>query len=256
MLHSVVVSHSCCTTFGVAVTVVVPCLVLQALLLCHVWCCSCCHRATCGLTCAVIVPYLCCGFHHHAVRGVMGTVVVLHSVLQLLLSHRTWCRSCGGCCQATWCRSCIYCMVVVGVVAWLLHCMVLRLQPLHHVVSLNCEDCGNWTTKDEVSRKKENRKRKTHQQSKLAQGAWRDGTRSREGHGNVAYAVMRAQQHGKVVCNGEAQGVLSLPYITVVVVLLLSVVGPWWALEGEGVSIGKDADVGTIVIDWNTRADA
>jgi hypothetical protein len=33
---------------------------------------------------------------------------------------------------------------------------------------LNCEDRGDWTTKDEVSRKKENKKRKMHQQSKLA----------------------------------------------------------------------------------------
>ena len=64
----------------------------------------------------------------------------------------------------------------------------------------------------------------------------------------MARAVMRARRHGEVVHNGEvarngkAQGILSSPRVTVVVVLLLSVVGPWWALEGEGVSIGKDAD--------------
>jgi hypothetical protein len=63
-------------------------------------------------------------------------------------------------------------MVAVGVVVWLLHCVVSWLWLLHHVVSLNCEDCGDWTTKDEVSRKKEKEKRKIHQQSKLAQGAW------------------------------------------------------------------------------------
>jgi hypothetical protein len=51
-------------------------------------------------------------------------------------------------------------VVAVGVVVWLLHCMVSQLQPLRHVVSLNCEDCSDWTTKDEVSRKKENKKRK------------------------------------------------------------------------------------------------
>ena len=67
----------------------------------------------------------------------------------------------------------------------------------------------------------------------------------------MACAVTRAWQHGKVVCNGEAQGevgmcerhhVLSSPRVTAVIALSLSVVGAWWALEGEGVSIGKDAD--------------
>jgi len=67
----------------------------------------------------------------------------------------------------------------------------------------------------------------------------------------VARAVTRAWRHGKVARNGEAQGdvgtcqrrhVLSSPRITAVVALSLLVVGPWWALEGEGVSIGKDAD--------------
>ena len=72
------------------------------------------------------------------------------------------------------------------------------------MVSLNCEDCSDWTIEDEVSRKKENKKRKMHQQSKLAQGAWRDGRCSREGHSNVAHAVMRARQHGEVACNGKA----------------------------------------------------
>jgi hypothetical protein len=51
-------------------------------------------------------------------------------------------------------------MVAVGVVAWLLHSVALWLWPLHHVVSLNCEDRGDWTAKDEVSRKKEKEKRK------------------------------------------------------------------------------------------------
>jgi hypothetical protein len=67
----------------------------------------------------------------------------------------------------------------------------------------------------------------------------------------MAHAVMRARRHGEVARNGEAQGnvgtcqhrhILSSPRVTVVVASLLSVVGPWWALEGEGVSIGKDAD--------------
>ena len=67
----------------------------------------------------------------------------------------------------------------------------------------------------------------------------------------MAHVVTRAWQHGKVVHNGEAQGevgtcqhyyVLSLPHITAVVASSLLVVGPWWALKGEGVSIGKDAD--------------
>jgi hypothetical protein len=60
----------------------------------------------------------------------------------------------------------------VGVVAQLLRCVVSWLWLLRHVVSLNCEDRGDWTIKDEVSRKKENKKRKMHQQSKLARGAW------------------------------------------------------------------------------------
>jgi hypothetical protein len=105
--------------------------------------------------------------------------------------------------------------------------------------------------KMKLAEKKKKEKRKMHQQSKPAQGAWRDGTRSCEGHGNVARAVTRAQRHGEVACNGEAQGdvgtcqrchVLSSPRITAVITSSLSVVGPWWALEGEGVSIGKDAD--------------
>jgi len=41
-----------------------------------------------------------------------------------------------------------------------LRCVVLRSQPLHHVVSLNCKDRNDWTKKDEVSRKKEKRKKK------------------------------------------------------------------------------------------------
>jgi hypothetical protein len=90
--------------------------------------------------------------------------------------------------------------------------------------------------------KKENEKRKMHQQSKLAWGAQRDGMHSCEGHSNVACVVMRAQWHGEVARNGKAQGILSSPRVTVVIMLLLSVMGPWWALEGEGVSIGKDAD--------------
>ena len=54
-----------------------------------------------------------------------------------------------------------------------------------------------------------------------------------------------------MACNGEAQGdmgthqcrhVLSSPRVTAVVASLLLVVGPWWALEGEGVSIGKKAN--------------
>ena len=105
--------------------------------------------------------------------------------------------------------------------------------------------------KMKLAEKKKKKKEKKHQQSKLAQGARRDGMRSHKGHGNVARAVTRAQQHGKVACNGKAQGevgtrqhchILSLPCVTAVVTLLLSVVGPWWALEGEGVSISKDAD--------------
>jgi hypothetical protein len=59
-------------------------------------------------------------------------------------------------------------VVAVGVVAQLLCSMVSQLWPLCRVVSLNCEDRGDWTAKDEVSRKKENEKRKMHQQSKLA----------------------------------------------------------------------------------------
>jgi hypothetical protein len=50
----------------------------------------------------------------------------------------------------------------VGVVAQLLHCVVLQLWLLCHVVLLNCEDHSDWTAKDEVSRKKENEKRKMH----------------------------------------------------------------------------------------------
>jgi hypothetical protein len=60
--------------------------------------------------------------------------------------------------------------------------------------------------KMKLAEKKKKEKRKTHQQSKPARGARRDGMRSREGHGNVARAVTRAWRHGKVVCNGEAQG--------------------------------------------------
>ena len=105
--------------------------------------------------------------------------------------------------------------------------------------------------KMKLAEKKKKEKRKTHQQSKPARGARRDGTCSREGHGNVAHAVTRAWRHGKVARNGEAQGdmgtrqhrhVLSSPRVTAVVASSLSVVGTWWALEGEGVSIGKDAD--------------
>jgi hypothetical protein len=54
-----------------------------------------------------------------------------------------------------------------------------------------------------------------------------------------------------VARNCEAQGgvgacqhrhVLSLPRVIAVVASSLSAVGRWWALEGEGVSIGKKGD--------------
>jgi len=105
--------------------------------------------------------------------------------------------------------------------------------------------------KMKLAEKKKKEKRKTHQQSKLARGPRQDGTRSCEGHGNMARAVTRARRHGEVARNGEAQGnvgtcqrchILSLPCVTAVIALSLLVVGPWWALEGEGVSISKDAD--------------
>jgi hypothetical protein len=59
---------------------------------------------------------------------------------------------------------------------------------------------------------------------------------------------MQVRGHDKVMRNGEAQGdvgvcqcrhILSLPCVIAVIALSLSAVGPWWALEGEGVSIGK-----------------
>ena len=62
---------------------------------------------------------------------------------------------------------------------------------------------------------------------------------------------VQVRRRGEVACNCEAQGdvvahqrhhILSSPCIIVVVVSLLSVVGPWWALEREGVSISKKGD--------------
>ena len=59
---------------------------------------------------------------------------------------------------------------------------------------------------------------------------------------------VQVRGHDEVMRNGEAQGdvgarqrrhVLSSPRVIAVVASSLSAVGPWWALEGEGVSIGK-----------------
>jgi hypothetical protein len=61
--------------------------------------------------------------------------------------------------------------------------------------------------KMKLAEKTKNEKRKTHQQSKPARGARRDGTRGREGHGNVARAVTRARRHGEGACAaGEEHG--------------------------------------------------
>jgi hypothetical protein len=67
----------------------------------------------------------------------------------------------------------------------------------------------------------------------------------------MATRHMQVRGHGEVARNCEAQGgvgarqrrhVLSSPRVIAVVASSLSVVGRWWALEGEGVSIGKKGD--------------
>jgi hypothetical protein len=59
---------------------------------------------------------------------------------------------------------------------------------------------------------------------------------------------VQVRRRGEVACNCEAQGdggayqhhhILSLPHTIAIDVSSRSVVGPWWALEGEGVSIGE-----------------
>jgi len=71
---------------------------------------------------------------------------------------------------------------------------------------------------------------------------WARGTATRR---------VQGRGHDEVACNGEAQGdvgarqcrdVLPLPCVIAVAASSLPVVGPWWALEGGGVSIGKKAD--------------
>src|SRR6266851_3943448 len=138
-------SRSRRTTFGVMGAVIVPRLVLwlpsschicvvvsiitqhvvsQALLSCCIWCCSCCHHTTYG------------------VMVVVG-VIKPHGVTVVFIAWSRWVLSCYAVLQLQ-----------------LLHCMVSQSWLLHHVVLLNCEDHSDWTTKDEVSRKKEKRKKK------------------------------------------------------------------------------------------------
>src|SRR6266851_2464140 len=101
--------HSCCAMFGVAVAVVMLCMVLRVLSSCCIWCCGCHHHTTYGLMCAVIVPHWCCSFCHRAIHGVAGTVIVLCLVLQLLSSLCTSCCGHGRCHCAAWCCSRICC---------------------------------------------------------------------------------------------------------------------------------------------------
>jgi hypothetical protein len=101
----------------VAVSIIVLCMVLWALSSCHIWCCSCCHCTT----------------------GVMVAVGVVepHGVAVTFIAWSQWVLSCRAVSQSRlWC------------------CMVLQSRPLHHVMSLNCEDRSDWTAKDEVSGKK------------------------------------------------------------------------------------------------------
>jgi hypothetical protein len=119
---------------------------------------------------------------------------------------------------------------------------------------------GDWTAK-EVSKKKK-KMENAPAEAKPARGARRDGTRSREGHGNVARTVTRAQRHGTCTWEGYGEGaraageehsdterrratarhkatrqrrhVLSLPNVIAVDASSRSVVGLRWALEGEG----------------------
>jgi len=67
------------------------------------------------------------------------------------------------------------------------------------------------------------------------------------GRGTARWRV-QVRRHGEVVHNCEAQGnvgahqhhhVLSSPHVIAVDASLQSVVGPWWALKGEGVSISE-----------------
>jgi len=52
---------------GVATSIISPHVKLRELLSCHVWCCSGCHHAVCGVGGTVIAPCGCCSCHHHTV---------------------------------------------------------------------------------------------------------------------------------------------------------------------------------------------
>ncbi len=118
-LHRVGVAVTCCTVWGVVVTVVAPCRVSWLRLLCHVGChgCGCC--AVWGVAVAVFVQCAVSGCCLCATCGVVVAVVALWGVLWSL--H---CVQCHSCCVAwgvaaivpcavsqLWCCSCSRCAV-------------------------------------------------------------------------------------------------------------------------------------------------
>jgi hypothetical protein len=149
VLHSVVVTLAVVAVVGVVPHVVSwallsGCMVLWLGSPCHVRCCCCSHRATFGVTGAVVMPRLvlrlpssrctlsrvrcrramfvlqfpssrcmwCCGHCRHAAFGVAVAVIALHVVSWLwwvlcscVVSQSHSLRGCGGCCHATCCRS-------------------------------------------------------------------------------------------------------------------------------------------------------
>jgi len=104
-------SKACSTTFGVVVVVILPHLVLQLPPLHHAWCCRCCHRGAIGVAVAIIMPCMVSWALLSCHMGVRAAVVTLRMMLQALSS---WCDWCCGCYHhamvcaaargtATWC---------------------------------------------------------------------------------------------------------------------------------------------------------
>ena len=118
---------------GVAGTVVVLHVVLQALSSCHAWCHGHCHRTVHGVAGIFVTPCGCCHWHHLAMREVMRAIILPRLVLQWLPSCRAWCR--GHCHCSVWvlwllslhcagCHRCCHCITcgVRGTVITLCRC--------------------------------------------------------------------------------------------------------------------------------------
>jgi hypothetical protein len=98
----IVALHWCCgchrcTMRGVAGAIAAPCMVLWVPSLCHMWCCGCHHCATCGVAGAIAALCVVSQVVSSCHDGVTVVVIVPHVVLQLLSSHRAWCRRCCHC---------------------------------------------------------------------------------------------------------------------------------------------------------------